>query len=177
MPGKTLQKKASVRHPILIRIAVCAAFLCPWHGMGDGARADAHLYVTGKVMEIDRCASAWLIKRHVDGAATFDFLTDEELMESKATQFDTPFAELQRSHRMSTFESVVYKFSIKDERVASVAALIHDIEINFWNKKEKKEVSKFEYDLKQIIDNAPHNPAALQGCFSYLDSLDLQNKP
>jgi hypothetical protein len=154
-------------------MAICTVFLCYCQELVASPADDANLYVTGKVMEIDRCASAWLIKKHVNTAAGFDFLDDEDLMRSSAIQFDTPFAALRRTHRLSTFESIIEKYSIKNGRVTSIAAMIHDIEINFWNKQEKRDVQQFEHELKQIIETTKDNTVALQGCFKYLDSLKI----
>lgn len=139
----------------------------------NGSEKDLHTYVTGVVMEIDRCASAWLIKRYIDTRAEFRLLTDEELMTTEGIQFDTPFAELRRTHRFSTFEAIKHKFSVDNNFVEHIASLIHEIEINFWAKKANKKAAKFEYELKQIIDKATDNKAALAGCFSYLDGLAI----
>jgi hypothetical protein len=137
--------------------------------------AGQHLYVTGKVMEIDRCASAWLIKRHVDESAVFAFLTDEELMESNGMSFDTPFSKYRRSHRFSTFESIQQGYKIKDRKVEHLAAIIHDIEINFWNKNQNQNVAKFQYELKKNIQDSDDNRVALDRCFAYLDAISIPN--
>jgi hypothetical protein len=137
--------------------------------------AENHLFVTGTVMEIDRCASAWLIKRHVDVHAQFDFLTDNELMQTKGISFDTPFSEFRRTHRASTFEAIQSKYSLHNERIDYLAALIHEVEINFWNKNLKTETAQFQFGLKNILQKAPDNITALNVCFDYLDSLSLEH--
>lgn len=141
-----------------------------------GANENAHLYVTGTVLEIDRCASAWLIKRYVDTNAKFDFLTDEQLLVTKGTPFDTPFSNLRRTHRLSTFESIKNTYNIHDKKVELIATLIHDIEINFWNKSVKEQAVKFIYEIKQILKKAPDNKTAIEMSFNYLDNLNFENK-
>ncbi len=131
-----------------------------------------HLYVTGSVMEIDRCASAWLIKRYVDQDARFMFLTDQELIKTEAQSFDTPFSKLRRTHKYSTFESIVLKYAITDDKVVEVAGLIHEIEINGWNR-QKRKAATFEYEMKKIINNSTNNQDALARCWAYLDTLYL----
>jgi hypothetical protein len=146
-----------------------------WCHNGIAGENNNHLYVTGKVMEIDRCASAWLIKRHIDARAVFDFLTDEELMVSQGISFDTPYSKFRRSHRASTFESIQQEYSLHGDRVDYLAKLIHEMEINFWNKNTKKETARFQFELEKILQDAPDIPAALKSCFEYLDNFSIPN--
>ncbi|MCP4023352.1 MAG: chromate resistance protein, partial [Desulfobacteraceae bacterium] len=53
------------------------------------AVADDDLYSTGRMMEVDRCASAWLIKRHINPQAQFMFFEDGQLI-TQGISFDTP---------------------------------------------------------------------------------------
>lgn len=132
-----------------------------------------HLYVTGKVMEIDRCASAWLIKRYIDENAVFAFLTDEELMVAEHFSFDTPFSKYRRTHRASTFEALRQGYSVNNDRVDYLAEMIHEIEINYWNKGKKSKVARFKFELEKRLRGAPDNQTALNRCFNYLDALPL----
>ena len=129
------------------------------------------VYCTGKILEIDRCASAWLIRRFIEKDANFLFQDDEELLESTAIPFDTPTATLRRSHKQSTFEVIRDSYRISDPGVDRIAAIIHDIEINFWNNKTVEETRKFSEELNEIIHTAPDTVTALEGCFGYLDTF------
>ncbi len=128
-------------------------------------------YCTGNVLEVARCASAWLIKRFVNKNAHFIFLTEEELMSAAATPFDTPTATLRRTHDRSTFEVIRDKYSISNDHVNFIARVVHDIEINFWNKKKDRESQKIEQDIQTIIREAGDSDSALLRCFVYFDSL------
>lgn len=173
MPGGEFTTRLKLK--LILSGAVVLTFsLFPWNTRIYGSETNAHLYVTGTVMETDRCASAWLIKRHVDPEAEFAFLTDEELMESRGISFDTPYSEFRRTHRASTFESIMHGFALDDRRVVALADLIHDIEINFWNTNLNKEAAKFDFELKQTLTGAAGNTEALQRCFAYLDSLAVK---
>ena len=138
------------------------------------AETDPHIYVTGTVMEIDRCASAWLISRYVDEKAEFEFLSDQELMSNGKKSFDTPFSKLRRTHNASTFEAITKHYALKDDRVAYLAALIHELEINFWNKEMGTAVLIFQIELDKQIRAAEDNHTALQACFDYLDSFSIE---
>jgi hypothetical protein len=151
-----------------------ALMLCFTTGIKASEGKTAHLYVTGTVMEIDRCASAWLLKRHVDEEATFDFLTDQELMVTEGFSFDTPFSEFRRTHTQSTFESIQKRYSLNDNRVVFLAKLIHELEINFWNKNIEKKAAQFQFELKKLLQDSEDNSTALQRCFDYLDTLKIE---
>lgn len=135
---------------------------------GDGPR----VYCTGTVLEVDRCASAWLIKRFVDSSAVFVFLSEEELLDTTAIPFDTATATLRRSHRLSTFACIRDHYSISDMRVDGIAKLIDDIEINFWNRKFETKSRQFEQEITQLITESVDNQEALNNCLHYLDIFE-----
>jgi hypothetical protein len=52
------------------------------------------LWVTRQKPHVDRCASAWLIKRFIDKDATFQFVTKEQKIPKGAIGFTLPKAEI-----------------------------------------------------------------------------------
>ena len=135
------------------------------------AEPGKHLYTTGEVMEVDRCASAWLIKRFVDQEAFFKLYPEESIITS-GTVFDRPEAALQRTHNLSTFEVILHKYNINDDRLKQLAERIHDIEINFWGKKKHPDSRIFEAALrKQISNNEQNSEKCLADCFLYIDKF------
>jgi len=134
------------------------------------SQENVHIYSTGSIMEIDRCASAWLIKRFVDKDAVFQFFPDGEIVEV-GIPFDTPDAELSRTHRRSTFEVIMNKYKIIDKRLDMLGKSIHDIEINFWGKKDLSESDVLAAEVNQIINQAENNNDCFQKCFIYFDKV------
>lgn len=134
-----------------------------------------HIYATGTTMEIDRCASAWLIKRYVDKDAEFQFFAEGEFIKS-GISFDTPDSELCRTHNRSTFENIMAKYDISDDRVKKIAKIVHDIEINFWGKKDQQSSNKIERELNKIINDSSNNNACLKNCFDYFDQVHSTKK-
>ena len=129
-----------------------------------------HIYSTGISMEPDKCASAWLIKRRIDKEAVFIFFPDGELI-TKGIPFDSPESILSRTHNLSTFEVIKNKYDIKDKYLDKIAIYIHDIEVNFWGKKQSQTSNKIKMELNKIIDNSSNSEECLKKCFVYFDTL------
>jgi len=134
------------------------------------AQENPHIYSTGTVLELDRCASAWLIKRFVDKDAVFQFFPDGDFIKN-GIPFDTPDSGLCRTHNMSTFAVIVEKYKISDKSVDKIGKYIHDIEINFWGKKRFQESLNVSREVNKIIRNSKNNDECLTRCFLYFDQL------
>ncbi len=130
-----------------------------------------NVYATGPIMEIDRCASAWLIKRYVDPEATFEFYPDGALIKN-GIAFDTPEAKWRRTHRHSTFETILHHKDLHGEKLEQLAAIIHDIEINAWEK--RKEYKKILHEISEITARENSNHQRLKGCFDYFDNFKIK---
>lgn len=95
------------------------------------ARGESAIFSTGDGLELDRVASAWLIKRFVLPEVRFRFFPEGQLI-SQGIAFDTPDASLQRTHKQSTFEVIKTHYGINDPRLTDLTAMIHENEVNFW---------------------------------------------
>jgi hypothetical protein len=137
------------------------------------AASNIHTYSTGDTLELDRCASAWLIKRFIDQKAVFRFFPEGSLI-TEGIAFDTADAKLTRSHNMSTFEVIMHKYNVQDQRVYRLAALIHDVEINFWNQKKHQRSIEVQNEVNRIIDSSEDNFRCLEECFRYFDHLIIE---
>ena len=89
------------------------------------------LWVTGRQPHVDGPASAWLIRRFVDPAATVAFAADlDEVLELGGTPFDMPAVELGRRDDRCAFESIMLKHGLDDDALDELAALVHDAELD-----------------------------------------------
>jgi hypothetical protein len=88
----------------------------------------ARVWVTRKRPGIDRCASAWLIRRFIDARARFTFAA-----EGKAPERAVPFDMFQGGfgHRGNdcTFETLTKAFRVTDGRVSAIGQIIHDADL------------------------------------------------
>lgn len=87
------------------------------------------VWVTRPRPGVDRCASAWLIRRFIDPKGRFAF-APEESVPAGAVPYDM-FHERGFGHRGGdcTFETLEKDFRIRDRRVAVIGQMIHDADL------------------------------------------------
>jgi hypothetical protein len=87
------------------------------------------VWVTRPRPGVDRCASAWLIRRLIDAKARFTFAAEDQVP-AGAVPFDM-FHEGGFGHRGNdcTFETLEKQFHIRDPRVAVIGQMIHDADL------------------------------------------------
>src|SRR6516225_741970 len=87
------------------------------------------VWVTRPKPGVDRCSSAWLIRRFIDPKARFAF-APEGRVPTGYVPFDT-FHEEGFGHRGDdcTFESLAKQFHIRNPRVAVIGQMIHDADL------------------------------------------------
>jgi len=87
-------------------------------------------WVTRRGVQVDRIASAWLIRRFVDPDARFRFIdAHEEKARPGELTFDMMGADFTHEQDRCTFETLVKRIGLKDAALARVAEIIHDIDI------------------------------------------------
>ena len=85
-------------------------------------------WVTRRRPHVDRIASAWLIKRFIDPAATFLF-ADPQDFPTNAVPFDTPGAELSHVGDDCTFETLLKRAGLRDRRLTRLAEIVHEADL------------------------------------------------
>jgi hypothetical protein len=87
------------------------------------------LWVTRPRPGVDRMASAWLIRRFIDGQAQFAFAVDRHAIPPDAIPFDMFGVEFSHHGEHCTFETLCTVFQINDPAVARLAAIVHDLDL------------------------------------------------
>jgi hypothetical protein len=91
-----------------------------------------HLYVTWDVLEPDRLAAMWVLRRFVDPEARFHFVRPFTTT-VHGRPFDTPEAEVRRSGTRSATEVLLEGHGPRqDSRIARLASVTHLYEITPW---------------------------------------------
>ncbi len=97
---------------------------------GDRASVRGRTWVTRKGIHIDRMASAWLIRRFIDPAATFKFVPGKGYRPEKGElRFDMFEAEYTHEGDRCTFEALVKRFHVEDPALHPIAKIVHDIDL------------------------------------------------
>jgi hypothetical protein len=89
------------------------------------------LWATRHEPHLDRCASAWLIKRFIDPDATFAFVGRDEAPPSGSIPFVLPGAEVNPVEGVSTsYDALVAKYRVRDPAALGIGEIVHDYEVH-----------------------------------------------
>ena len=137
----------------------------------------AETYVTWETMEVDKCASAWLIKRFIDQDAVFKFIPKGEFVKD-GIPFDTPDSKFRRYHNLSTFESILKAYKIQDPALIHIGKMTHDIEISYWAGRKIEGSQELEEEIRNIIKASKKPDECFQKSFALLDRIhrEIKNK-
>jgi hypothetical protein len=86
------------------------------------------VWITRPNPEIDRCGSAWLIRKFIDPKATFRFAAQKP-ERGNAVSFDMLEADFTHEGDLCTFETLRLRFAINDPMVSQIAEMIHDADL------------------------------------------------
>jgi hypothetical protein len=87
-------------------------------------------WVTRRGIQVDRIASAWLIRRFIDPEARFKFVLGHEYApEAGELRFDMFQAEFTHDGDLCTFEVLLRHFGLKEAALRSLAEIVHDIDL------------------------------------------------
>ncbi|HVG22766.1 MAG TPA: chromate resistance protein ChrB domain-containing protein [Thermoanaerobaculia bacterium] len=100
-------------------------------GTGDVAAHDyrGRTWVTRTGVQIDRIASAWLIRRFIDAAATFRFAASKGELADDEVGFDMFDAEFTHEGELCTFEVLLQRFRLGDRALRAIGEVVHDIDL------------------------------------------------
>ena len=85
-------------------------------------------WVTRAGCHVDRAACAWLIVRHIDADATFEFVDDDEVP-AGATAFDMVGVALTHHGDDCSFETMLRAYALDDPVLWDVARIVHEADL------------------------------------------------
>jgi hypothetical protein len=86
-------------------------------------------WVTRKGIHIDRIASAWLIRRFIDGKAPFRFIDPQEPVRKGELRFDMVGGDFSHEEDRCTFETLIARAGIVERGLREIAEIVHDIDL------------------------------------------------
>jgi hypothetical protein len=98
--------------------------------IGDHDTMNGRVWVTRRGVYIDRIASAWLIKRFIDPAAKFKFVSGKGYEPRPGEiRFDMFDAEFTHEGDRCTFEVLLLKAGLAERALTAIAEIVHDIDL------------------------------------------------
>lgn len=90
-------------------------------------------WVTRSHVHVDRVACPWLITRFIDNEAEFLFVPSGEIKrtveQTGAIPFDAPGVELGHVDGRCSFDSIVFKYGLKEPGLLRLAKIVHGADI------------------------------------------------
>jgi hypothetical protein len=94
------------------------------------AEVRGRTWVTRSGVQVDRIASAWLIRRFIDPEARFEFARGHAYApESRALRFDMFEADFTHEGDRCTFEVLRQRFGLEQDALRQIAEIVHDIDL------------------------------------------------
>jgi hypothetical protein len=94
------------------------------------ANLSGRTWVTRQGVHIDRIGSAWLIRRFIDPAATFKFVSGKNYRPAEnELRFDMYQGEFTHEGDKCTFEVLLDRAGLTDASLRSIGEIIHDIDL------------------------------------------------
>ena len=134
------------------------------------AESETRVFATWDVFEVDKCASIWLIKRFVDSEAQIRLYQRGEHIKD-GILFDTPDAKFRRYHNASTYETLLTHYKLEDKHLIYIGKIVHDIEINVWEKKTLPETRRVQQAVIEIITSSDTSDEIINRSMVYFDGL------
>ena len=128
-------------------------------------------WVTRAGVHVDRIASAWLIRRYIDPAATFRFVPARgHAPVPGELRFDMFRAEYGHGDGLCTFQTLVARFGLDDPALAAIGEIVHDIDCkdDRYGRPEAPGVAGL---IRGIVESHPTDEARLERGAALLDDL------
>lgn len=134
------------------------------------AESQPLVFATWNIFEVDKCSSIWLIKRFIDTEAQIRLYPKGEQIK-KGIPFDTPDAKFRRYHNASTYETLLRHYKIRDDWLIYIGRIIHDVEINIWEKKVMKESRFVTNKINRIINQSKSSREVIDRSLIFFDAF------
>ena len=128
-------------------------------------------WVTRTGIHVDRMASAWLIRRFIDGKARFKFVLPKSYQHQKGElRFDMFDGEFTHEGDLCTFEVLCARFKLAEPALGRLAEVIHDIDLKD-DKHGRPEKPGIEMLINGIATAHPEDAVRLARASAAFDDL------
>ena len=128
-------------------------------------------WVTRKGIHVDRMASAWLVRRFIDGQARFKFVPAKGYVpQPKEARFDMYEAEFTHEGDRCTFEVMMDRAGLDDPALGVIAEIVHEIDLKD-NKFSRQETLGIDRLIAGIAMAHREDEARLERASAMFDDL------
>ncbi|WXG47578.1 MAG: chromate resistance protein ChrB domain-containing protein [Candidatus Atabeyarchaeum deiterrae] len=132
-------------------------------------------WVTRTKPHVDRCASAWLIKRFIDQKAKFEFISKDDPIPEGSIAFTLRKAEIKPVEgKKTTYDALLERYNVRDPAAIRIGKLIHDFEIDAEESPKGvklKETLGLCYILKGLEKTSETDSETIEKAIVILDAL------
>ena len=127
--------------------------------------------MTRRGVQVDRIASAWLIRRFIDHRARFRFVEPHaDEARTGEIRFDMAGGEFTHEEDRCTFETLVRRGEVRDPAVGRIAQIVHDVDIKD-GKFGRPEARGVEQVIHGLVAATTDDRARLERGFTLFDDL------
>jgi hypothetical protein len=135
------------------------------------ATLSGRTWVTRANVQVDRMASAWLIKRSIDPTARFKFVTDRHYQPGPdEVRFDMYEAEYTHDAERCTFEVLLDLLERPDPALRRIADIVHELDLRD-QKYQCEETAGVKQLLGGLVANHPQDEDRLDRAGQFFDDL------
>ena len=136
------------------------------------ARSDlvGRTWATRRGVQVDRIASAWLIRRFLDPEARFRFVDPKDPAREGELRFDIAGGDFSHEGDACTLETLIRRAGLSDRALLPLAEIVHDIDLKD-GKFQRPEAPGVERLLHGILAACPRDEERLDRGFALLDGL------
>lgn len=135
------------------------------------AALSGQTWVTRANVQVDRMASAWLIRRSIDPTARFKFVTDRHYRPGPGeVRFDMYEAEYTHDADRCTFEVLLDLLERPDPALRRIAEIVHELDLRD-QKYQSEEAAGVKQLLAGLVVNHPRDEDRLQRAGQFFDDL------
>ena len=137
----------------------------------EKTKQGGRVWITRKGVKVDRIASAWLIRRFIDPAATLHFVDSGHVHTAGELRFDMFSGEYTHRGDLCTFEVLVNEFGLgSDGALAAIGEMVHDIDLKE-DRYQRPETSGFGRMIEGLCAQTAGDEQRVERGAVILDSL------
>lgn len=139
-------------------------------GCSRSSAGPQQVFVTEFGLGPDKWATAWLLTRHAAPTAKLVVVDANDPM-PKGIAFDVPDAQFRRIGNRAAFEVVRNAYNVRDPDVEKLAAVVYDIEVNFWAQNRVAEAPLVEHAFRELQRGREHGAVTPECYVMFFDSV------